>query len=103
MSTGLADGFVLPVIPLLARSIGCSERMVGVVSSARKTGKLVRMPFRHVNHALRLRHARRATWYARPFHKEVCGACAPPQKSKSQLYDTQDSPTRVAFIRCVRH
>ena len=31
----------MAVIPLLARSIGCNDRMVGVVTAARKTGKLL--------------------------------------------------------------
>ena len=38
---GLADGVVLPVIPLLARSLGASHRVVGTVASARATGKLL--------------------------------------------------------------
>jgi hypothetical protein len=38
---GLAGGMIMPYIPLVARAIGCSERMVGVVSSARFAGKVV--------------------------------------------------------------
>eukprot|EP00039_Didymoeca_costata_P008604 m.114017 g.114017 ORF g.114017 m.114017 type:complete len:463 (+) comp14152_c0_seq1:241-1629(+) len=38
---GFADGIVLPVIPLLARRIGCSERVVGVVAAARSIGLLL--------------------------------------------------------------
>eukprot|EP00729_Bicosta_minor_P024374 gene24374-20826_t len=38
---GLADGVVLPIIPLVARATGASDKVVGIVSSSRAIGKLL--------------------------------------------------------------